>query len=136
MGNPLWRRGRICRLLQLLLVLTSAVILGYESSGTYDHILFSQIRDSPKPGGQDPSIYIPHINGVVQLYPQALGSLFVASNDSQGYSEGIRTHLHAGSAAHDSIYNLGKLWVAVQGLIRPTPYTYITSANAAYITPL
>jgi hypothetical protein len=39
-------RGRVCRL-QLLLALASAVILGYESRGTRDHILLSQIRDFP-----------------------------------------------------------------------------------------
>jgi hypothetical protein len=30
------------------------------------------------------------------LYPWALGSLFVTSYDSQGYSGGILTHLHTG----------------------------------------
>jgi hypothetical protein len=39
-------RGWVCRL-QLLLVLDSAVILRSESRGTHDHILLSQIRDSP-----------------------------------------------------------------------------------------
>jgi hypothetical protein len=39
-------KGRICRL-QLLVVLTSAVILGFESHGTREHILLSQIRDFP-----------------------------------------------------------------------------------------
>jgi hypothetical protein len=34
-------------------------------------------------------------NRVAQLYPQASGSLFVASYDSQGYGGGIRTRLHA-----------------------------------------
>jgi hypothetical protein len=38
------RRGRVCRL-QLLLFLTSAVILSSESRGTHDQILQSQIRD-------------------------------------------------------------------------------------------
>jgi hypothetical protein len=38
--------GRVCRL-QLLLALASGVILGYESCGTLDHILLSQIRDFP-----------------------------------------------------------------------------------------
>jgi hypothetical protein len=38
--------------LQLLLVLASSVILGSESRGTHDHILLSQIRDSPNLGGQ------------------------------------------------------------------------------------
>jgi hypothetical protein len=37
-------RGRVCRL-QLLLALASADILGFESLGTHDHILLSQIRD-------------------------------------------------------------------------------------------
>jgi hypothetical protein len=40
-------RGRVCRL-QLLLALASAVILGFKSRGTHDHILLSQIRD-PSP---------------------------------------------------------------------------------------
>jgi hypothetical protein len=44
-GRPLWR-GRVCRL-QFLLALTSVVILGSESLGAHDHILVSQIRDSP-----------------------------------------------------------------------------------------
>jgi hypothetical protein len=42
----------------LLLVLASAVILRSESRGTHDHILLSQIRDSPQPGGPDPRIHI------------------------------------------------------------------------------
>jgi hypothetical protein len=40
------KRTRVYRL-QLLLALTSAVILGSESRGTSDHILLSQIRDLP-----------------------------------------------------------------------------------------
>jgi hypothetical protein len=39
-------RGQVCRL-QLLLVLASAFILRSESRRTHDHILLSQIRDSP-----------------------------------------------------------------------------------------
>jgi hypothetical protein len=39
-------RGQICRL-QLLLVVASAVIFGYESRWTRDHILLSQIWDFP-----------------------------------------------------------------------------------------
>jgi hypothetical protein len=80
-------RGRVCRL-QLLLVLASAVILESESRGTPDHILLSQIWDSLNLKGQVPLIKSPG-NRVIQLYPQALGSLFVASYDSQGYGGSI-----------------------------------------------
>jgi hypothetical protein len=38
-------------------------------------------------------VFISPRNRVAQLHPQALGSLFVASFDSQGYGGGIRTHL-------------------------------------------
>jgi hypothetical protein len=39
---------------------------------------------------------------VAQLYPQALGSLFIASYDSQGYGGGILTRPHAGKLLLDS----------------------------------
>jgi hypothetical protein len=77
-------RGRVCRI-QLLLVLASAVILRSKSRGTHDHILLSQIRDSPNLEGQVP-VFISPRNRMALLYPQALGSIFVASYDSQGYS--------------------------------------------------
>jgi hypothetical protein len=54
--------GLVCRL-RLLLVLASAVILMSESSGTHEHVLLSQIRDSAKPGGLGPRIYIPQEQG-------------------------------------------------------------------------
>jgi hypothetical protein len=69
-------RGWVCRL-QLLLVLASAVILGSEFLGTHDHILLSQISDSPNLQSQVP-VYITPRNRVAQLYPQALDSLFVS----------------------------------------------------------
>jgi hypothetical protein len=46
-------RERVCRL-QFLLVLARAVILGSKSSGSHDHILLSQTRDSPNLEGQVP----------------------------------------------------------------------------------
>jgi hypothetical protein len=76
-------RGWVCRL-QLLVVLASTVILRSESRGIHDHILLSQIRDSPSFEGQVP-VFISPRNRVAQVYPQALGSLFFASCDSQGY---------------------------------------------------
>jgi hypothetical protein len=44
-------------------------------------------------------VFISPRNRVAQFYPQALGSLSVASYDSQGYGGGIRTSLHAGYPA-------------------------------------
>jgi hypothetical protein len=70
-------RERVCRL-QLLLVLASAATLWSESRGTRDHILLSQIRDSPNLECHVPVFYSSR-NRVAQLYPQALGSIFVAS---------------------------------------------------------
>jgi hypothetical protein len=60
------------------LVLASAVIYRSESRGIHDHILLSQIRDSR------------NLEDQARLYPHALGSLFVAFYDSQGYGGGIR----------------------------------------------
>jgi hypothetical protein len=91
---PSLTRGWICRL-KLLLALASAIILGSESRGTHDHILQSHIRDSPNLEGQVP-VFISPRNRVLQLYSQALGSLFVASYGSQDYGGGIWTRLHAG----------------------------------------
>jgi hypothetical protein len=51
-------RERVCRL-QLLLVLARAVILVSESRGTRDHILLSQIRDSPTWRTRSPYLYPP-----------------------------------------------------------------------------
>jgi hypothetical protein len=73
--------------------LASAVILRSEDGGTHDHILLSQIRDSPNLEGQVP-VFIPPRNRVAQLYPQALCSFFVFTYDSQGYGGGITTSLH------------------------------------------
>jgi hypothetical protein len=73
-------RGWVCSL-QLLLALTSAVIFGSGSRGVHDHILLSQIRDSPNLEDQVP-VFISPRNRVAWVYPQPLGSLFVASFDS------------------------------------------------------
>jgi hypothetical protein len=87
-------REWVCRL-QLLLGLASAVILWFEFRSTHDHILLSQIRGSPNLEGQVP-VFISPRERVAQLYSQALGSLFVASYDSQGYGGDIRPRLHTG----------------------------------------
>jgi hypothetical protein len=74
-GAPSLMRERVCHL-QLLLVLASTVILWPESHGTHDHILL--IRDPPNLEAQV-HVFISPRNRVAQLYPQALGSLCVAS---------------------------------------------------------
>jgi hypothetical protein len=77
----------------LLLVLASAVILRSEYPGTHD-ILLSQNRDYLNLEGQVP-VFISLRDRMARLYPQALGSLFVASYDSQGYGGGIQNRLHS-----------------------------------------
>jgi hypothetical protein len=62
--------------------------------GTHDHILLSQIRDSPNLEGQI-ALFISPTNRVAQLYPQTLGSLSVAFYDSQGYGGCLLPHLHS-----------------------------------------
>jgi hypothetical protein len=88
-------RAWVCSL-HLLLVLVSADILGSESRGDHDQIFLSHIRDSPNLEGQVP-VFISPRNRVARLYPQALGSLFVASYDSQGSVGDIRPRLHTRS---------------------------------------
>jgi hypothetical protein len=54
------------------------------------------VLDFRQPEGPEPRIYIHHPENGGQLYPQALGSLFVASYDSHDYGGGIRPRLHTG----------------------------------------
>jgi hypothetical protein len=65
-------RGWVCRL-QLLLILTSTVILRSESRGTHGHVLLSQIRYSPNMEDKVP-VFISPRDKVAWLYPQSLGS--------------------------------------------------------------
>jgi hypothetical protein len=87
-------REWVCRL-QLLLAISIAVILRFNSRWNHDHILLSQIRDSPNLEGQVPAFICPR-NRVAQLYPQELGYLSFVSYDSQDYVGGIRPRLHTG----------------------------------------
>jgi hypothetical protein len=54
-----------------------------------------RLRDTPNLEGQV-LVFISSRNRVAQLYPQAMGSLFVISCDSQDYGGSIRTCLHMG----------------------------------------
>jgi hypothetical protein len=103
-GVPSLTRGWVYRL-QLLLALASVFFLRSKSRKTRDHILLSQIRDSPNLECQV-LIFISPGNRLAQLNPQVLDSLFVASYDSQGYGGGIRTRLQEGS------------WLSLTGLLK------------------
>jgi hypothetical protein len=84
--------------------LASAVILRSKSRETHDQVLLSQIREFPNLEGQ-----VPVFNFSGTEWPQALGSLFVASYDSQDYNGSIRTLLQAGKLLElltGSAYNI------------------------------
>jgi hypothetical protein len=62
--------------------------------------------DSPNLEGQVPVFISSPRNRVAQIYPWALGSLSVASNDSQGYGGGILSRLHARLSSISYIYTM------------------------------
>jgi hypothetical protein len=79
-------RGRVCNLLvQWLLRLARRVTLVSKSRRTHDPMLLSHMR-LPQPGGPRARICIPQ-EQMAQLYPRALGPLFVACYDSQTRNE-------------------------------------------------
>jgi hypothetical protein len=90
---PSLTRGRVCNLLYNCFWALPEQSLLSQSSSELTAIFYCLIWDSPNLEGQVP-VFI--YNRVAQLYPRALGSLFVASYDSQGYGEGIRICIHAG----------------------------------------
>jgi hypothetical protein len=80
---PSLTRGRVCNLLyNCFCALPEQSLLG-RSPAELTAIFYCLIRDSPNLEGQVPAFISPR-NGVAQLYPRALCSLFVASYDSQG----------------------------------------------------
>jgi hypothetical protein len=92
---PFLTRGRVCNLLyNCFWTLPEQSLLG-RSPVELTAIFYSPSWDSPNLEGQVP-VFISPRNRVAQLYPRALGSIFVASYDSQGYGGGILTRLHTG----------------------------------------
>jgi hypothetical protein len=57
------------------------------------------LRPTPNLEDQVP-VFMSPSDSVIQLYPQAAGSLFVAFYDSQGYGGGILARLHTGLSDH------------------------------------
>jgi hypothetical protein len=90
--------GWVCNLLvQLLLGLARAVALGHKSCRTCYHILLSHLRPPPpNMEGQVP-VFIPPLPRN-RVAPLALGSLFIASYNLQGYSRDVLIHIHTGLA--------------------------------------
>jgi hypothetical protein len=62
---------------------------------SWPYFTVSNSIPTPKPEGRV-TVFMSPRNKVAQLYPRALGSLFVASYDSQSYGGGIQTRLHTG----------------------------------------
>jgi hypothetical protein len=92
---PSLTRGRVCNLLyNCFLALPEQSLLG-RSPAELMAIFYCVIWDSPNLDGQVP-VFISPRNRIAQIYPRALGSLFVASCDSQGYGGGILTRFHTG----------------------------------------
>jgi hypothetical protein len=89
---PSLTRRRVCNLL-LLMVLASAVPLESESRGTRPYFIVPILETPSNLEGQI-SVFISARNRVAQIYPRALGSLSVASYDSQGYGGGTLSRLH------------------------------------------
>jgi hypothetical protein len=90
-----------CNLL-LLLALASAVPSGLSPTLLKTILYFPNSWDSPILEGQVP-VFISPRNRVAQIYPRALGSLSVASYDSQGCGGGILSRLHTGYPAKDKV---------------------------------
>jgi hypothetical protein len=69
-------------------------------SRPYVTVSDSRLLQTERPGS---CIYIPQEQGG-QIMPQALGSLFVASYDSQSYGGGIWPRLHTGESEYSRCY--------------------------------
>jgi hypothetical protein len=85
--RPLWREDGS--------VICNVITQWSESIRTRNHTLLSHLR-LPQPGGGQVPVCISPRNRVDQVYPRALGSLYVASYDSQGYGGGIPTFRQPG----------------------------------------
>jgi hypothetical protein len=109
-------RGQVCSL-QLLLGLASAVTLRSESRMSHNLVLLPQIFYSTDLEAQVP-VFISSRNRVAQSYPQALGSLFVAYYDSQGYGGGIRPTFTRG-------------WVNIKSKLRQSQIYLTTDGQSA-----
>jgi hypothetical protein len=89
-----WDKRPLCRrtgtvIYSFCLISQLQPFSGLNPTGFLTIIYVSQIWDSSNLEGQVP-VFMSPSNRVAQLYPRALGSLYVASYNSQGYSGGSR----------------------------------------------
>jgi hypothetical protein len=99
-GRPLWREhGSIIHSYNCFCAFPEQSLSGPSSAELTTSCCF--IAVSPNLEVHVPVFVYPR-NRIAQLYPRALGSLFVASYASQGYGWGIVTHFHTG---HLSLYS-------------------------------
>jgi hypothetical protein len=94
-GAPSLTRRRVCRL-KLLPVSPAQSYSGRSPVGLMTIFHCLRFETPPTWRARSPYLYITLKNRLAQLYPQALGSLFVASYKLQGHGEGTGTRLHAG----------------------------------------
>jgi hypothetical protein len=90
---PSLTRGRVCNVLYNCFWALKEHSHLCPSPAELTAIFYCLIWDTTNLEGQVP-VFISPRNKVAQLYPRALGSLFVASYDSQGYGGDILTRLH------------------------------------------
>jgi hypothetical protein len=121
---PSLTRRRVCNLLyKCFWALPEQSLLG-RSPAELTAMFYCLIWDSPNLAGQVP-VFISPRNRVAQLYHRALGSLFVASYDSQGYGGDVLTRLHTGYTVRRSTF----FYMTYINSVR-------TSQEAQYISPL
>jgi hypothetical protein len=88
---PYLTRGRVCNL-----QCNHSIVRAAQNTKPY----FTVSSETPPTWrARFPYLY-PLKNRVAQLYPRALGSLYISSYDSQGYGEGILTLLYLEGQVH------------------------------------
>jgi hypothetical protein len=109
---PSLTRGRVCNL-----QCNHSIV---PSRSEPETILYCLIWDSPNLEGQIP-VFISPSNRVAQLYPRALGSLYVVSYDLQGYGGGILTlNLPGGQVPVYIAFRNRMVQSKVKVMLRPT----------------
>jgi hypothetical protein len=102
---PSLTRGQVCNLLyNCFWALPEQSHLG-QSPAELTAVFYCLIWDSTNLEGQVP-VFISPRNGMAQLYPRAMSSLFVASYNKQGYGRSILTRLHTGKSEIFILYHI------------------------------